>query len=380
MTSIQTSASTAAHPHVSFKTTGGKASRSWLSPTDLKTLVEHDFISQADLDTLAAQSQQTGKAVGDLLLETGLYTRRQIELCLSTHDWWNRPSQEHDDLVTSEESLAAYKHSYALHGYFAIPHFFSREEFSAIDLAMHRMVVAHVDQNPAKHKVYHSLSGQQLFNQQAFVNINGHPSLMKIAQSFLGDDLVQGKYYVKVDDPYRCAGMFGHTHAETHYDCLNSGMYMFLYMDATTHDCGGFQIIPDSHTWYTRGPNGETLYRGKPLEAESTITNKASLVHDREPAARWAGYETLPMPGNSLLVLSPFLWHAVRPVHHRRRLVFTGFFDAKSLTRDFVQKSDYFGPFPYDLKNCDLKLLNATQRDLLTIHLDREAWLKKRGL
>jgi hypothetical protein len=360
--------------------TGTKPRSERYSEADFKILVEHDWFSQADLDALRNKASQSGRPLSDVVLETGVYTAEQIDLCLSTHDWWVRPKAEHDALVTSAESIAAYKHSYAVNGYFLIPHFFSREEFSEIDLAMQRMVVSHVDRNPAKHKPYHSLGGSVLYSQPAVTNINGHPSLLKIAQGFLGDDLVQGKYYLKVDDPYRYAGMFGHTHAETHFDCLSRGLYMFLYMDATTHDCGGFQIIPFSHGWYTRGSNGETLYRGKELQAESTITNKASLVHDAEPSHRWAGYETLPMPGNSLLVLSPFIWHAVRPVMHRRRLLFTGFFDAKSLTRDFVQKSDYFGPFPYDLKDCDLTLLTKQQRDLLAIHLDREAWLRGRGL
>ena len=52
---------------------------------------------------------------------------------------------------------------------------------------------------------------------------------------------------------------------------------------------------------------------------------------------------------------------------------------AKALTRDFVMTSDYFGAFPYELSKCDLSMLNAKQRELLSIHLDREAWLKKRG-
>jgi hypothetical protein len=353
---------------------------SWLRPADLKVLVEHDFISQADLEALTAKAEGSGRPVVDLFMETGLHTREQVELCLSTHAWWGRSRAEHDQRVTSEDAIAAYRHAYALNGYFKIPHFFSREELTAIDLAMHRMAVAHVDRDPVKHKIYHSLGGQSLFSQPAFVNINGHPSLLKIAQAFLGRDLVQGKPYVKVEDPYRYAGMFGHTHAETHYDCLTRALYMFIYMDSTTHDCGGFQIIPGSHTWYTRGPDGRTCYKGKLLEAESAVTNKASLVHDPEPSRRWAGYETLPMCGNSLLVLSPFLWHAVRPVMHRRRLIFTGFFDADALTRDFVTRSDYFGAFPYDLGSCDLKLLNDEQRTLLAIHLNREAWLAQRGL
>ena len=174
--------------------------------------------------------------------------------------------------------------------------------------------------------------------------------------------------------------MFGHTHAETHYDCLTRGLYMFLYMDTTTRDCGGFEIIPDSHTWYTRGPDGRTHYKGKVLDSESPLTNKASLTHDSEASHRWAGYETLAMSGNTLLVLSPFIWHGVRPIRHRRRLLFTGYFDAGAMSRDFVMRSDYFGAFPYDMTKCDLSRLNPQQKQLIEIHLDREAWLKRRGL
>jgi hypothetical protein len=65
---------------------------------------------------------------------------------------------------------------------------------------------------------------------------------------------------------------------------------------------------------------------------------------------------------------------------HRRRLLFTGFFNAKALTRDFVTRSDYFSAFPYDLSTCDLSLLDERQKSLLSIHLDREGWLASRGL
>ena len=119
---------------------------------------------------------------------------------------------------------------------------------------------------------------------------------------------------------------------------------------------------------------------GQPLEAQSTITNKASLTHDHELAHRWAGYESLNMPGNTLVVLSAFLWHAVRPIMHRRRLMFMGYFDAKALTREFVMTSDYFGSTPYDLRACDLSLMTDQQKRFMAIHLDREAWLKQRGL
>jgi hypothetical protein len=347
---------------------------------DEQVLLEHDLISAADLACLRDEASRGGPSPIDALIDRGVYTPTQIDRCLSSDAWWKRSTEEHNAFITSPSAIASYKAHYAEHGWFRIPHVFSREEFSAMDLAMCRMAVQHVDANPAKHKLYHSLGGSLLYSQKAVTNINGHPSLMKIAESFLGNDLVQGKYYLKVDDPYRYAGMFGHTHAETHYDCLTQGLYMFLYMDGTTDDCGGFQIIPDSHTWYSRGPNGQTLYRGKPLESESAVTNKASLVHDPEPAKRWAGYESLDMLGNSLLVLTPFLWHAVRPVMHRRRLLFTGFFDAKALTRDFVLRSDYFSAFPYDLRDCDLSLLDERQRKLLAIHLDREGWLASRGI
>jgi hypothetical protein len=185
-----------------------------------------------------------------------------------------------------------------------------------------------------------------------------------------------------VDDPYAYRGMFGHTHAETHFDCLTRGMYMFLYMDATGHDHGAFQVLPGSHGRYSRGENGATLFDDEPLAAQSTITNKASLTHDHQLAHRWAGYESLSFPGNTLVVLSAFLWHAVRPIMHRRRLMFLGYFDAKALTRDFVMTSDYFGSTPYDLRppNCDLSLLNEQQKRLMAIHLDREGWMKQRGL
>lgn len=348
------------------------------SPADEQILVEHDLISQADLDFLRAESKKTGASAVDLLVQKGVYTTAQVDRCLEVNDWLKRPAAEHLDAITSEEAISAYKHEFAVNGYFKIPHFLPREQLGALDLALNRITLAHVDQSP-KHKLYHSLGGSLLYSQQAMVDLNGHPALMKIAQSFLGHDLIQGKYYVKVDDPYQYKGMFGHTHAETHYDCLTRGLYMFLYMDSTAHEYGAFQVIPGSHEWYSRGPDGRTIYKGRVLEAESAVTNKASLVHDAEPARRWAGYESLEMPGNTLLVLSPFIWHAVRPIMHRRRLIFTGFFDAGALTRDFVTKSDYFGPFPYDLRECDLSLLNKKQRELLAIHLDREAWLRQRG-
>ncbi len=350
------------------------------SSADEQILLEHDLLSKADLECLRASAATTGVSPIDALIDRGVYTPAQIDRCLSTHAWWTRSTPDHLASITSPAAIAGYRREYDLHGCFKIPHFFSREEFSAMDLATTRMSVEHVDANPQKHKLYHSLGGSILYSQKALTDVNGHPALMKIASSFLGDDLVQGKYYLKIDDPYRYAGMFGHTHAETHYDALTRGLYMFLYMDATSHDCGGFQIIPDSHTWYSRGANGQTLYKGQELKSESAVTNKASLVHDPEPAQRWAGYQSLDMPGNTLLVLTPFLWHAVRPVMHRRRLLFTGFFDAKSLTRDFVTRSDYFSAFPYDLKDCDISLLDERQRNLLSIHLDREGWLKRRGL
>lgn len=350
------------------------------SQANEQTLVEHDLISPADLECLRREQAAGGLPPIDSLIERGVYTPNQIDRCLSADAWWKRSTEEHNAYVSSPSAIAGYKAHYAEHGWFKIPHVFSREQFYAMDLAMCRMSVQHVDANPAKHKLYHSIGGSLLYSQKAVTDINGHPTLMKIAESFLGDDLVQGKYYLKVDEPYRYAGMFGHTHAETHYDCLTQGLYMFLYMDATTDDCGGFQIIPDSHRWYSRGPNGQTMYKGKVLESESAVTNKASLVHDSEPAKRWAGYTSLEMPGNSLLVLTPFLWHAVRPVMHRRRLLFTGFFNAKALTRDFVLRSDYFSNFPYDFRQCDLSLLDERQKSLLSIHADREAWLASRGL
>jgi hypothetical protein len=346
---------------------------------DEEILVEHDWISKSDLTALRAASKSEGASPIDLLISRGVYSQAEIDRCLETDDWWKRSHSDHAAHITSEESISAYQHSFALNGFFSIPHFLSRQELYEMDLAMQRISIEHIDENPAKHKLYHSI-GPRLFTKPTTANINGHPALTAIARSFLGDDLVQGKMYLKVDEPYRYAGMFGHTHAETHYDCLTRGLYMFLYMDTTTHDCGGFQIIPDSHTWYTRGSDGRTMYRGKPLESESPLTNKASLTHDDEPSHRWAGYETLPMPGNTLLVLSPFIWHAVRPVQHRRRLLFTGFFDAKALTRDFVMRSDYFGDFPYPISSCDLSLLTPAQKKLLAIHADREAWLRQRGL
>jgi hypothetical protein len=346
---------------------------------DEQILVEHDWISQNDLDTLRREAKADNTTPIALLIERGIYSTSEIDLCLETDDWWKRSAADHHAHVTSEESISAYRHSFSANGWFKIPHFLSREELYAMDVTMNRIAIEHIDENPAKHKLYHSI-GPRLYKHRATVDINGHPALTKIAQSFLGDDLAQGKMYLKVDEPYRYNGMFGHTHAETHYDCLTRGLYMFLYMDTTTRECGGFEIIPYSHTWYTRGADGRTQFNGKTLEAESAVTNKASLTHDVGASHRWAGYETLPMCGNTLLVLSPFLWHAVRPVQHRRRLLFTGYFDAKSLTRDFVQRSDYFGAFPYELPKCDLSLLTPQQKALLEIHMDREAWLKKRGL
>lgn len=345
---------------------------------DEQILVEHDLISQADLEALRSDVSDSGASPIDMLIARGVYTVKQIERCLATNDWLKRPTQAHLDCISAPEALDSYKHEFALHGCFKIEHFLPREELYALDLALARISLAHVDQNP-KHKLYHSIGGSLLYSQQAMVNLIGHAGLLKIAQSFLGNDLVQGKSYLKVDDPYQYRGMFGHTHAETHYDCLMRGLYMFMYMDSTDHDHGAFQIIPGSHEWYSRGKDGRTMYRGEVLASQAAHTNKASLVHDSDAAQRWAGYESLDMPGNTLLVLSPFIWHAVRPIMHRRRLIFLGFFDANALTREFVTTSDYFGPFPYELSKCDLLLLNSRQRELLSIHLDREAWLKKRG-
>jgi hypothetical protein len=141
-------------------------------------------------------------------------------------------------------------------------------------------------------------------------------------------------------------------------------------------------VLPCSHTRYSRsGPphEGRTLFDGRLLESQSTITNKASLTHDHELARRWAGYQSLNMPGNTLVALSPFLWHAVRPIMHRRRLMFLGYFDARALTRDFVMTSDYFGSVPYDLRDCDISRMSDQQTRLMAIHLDRERWLAQRG-
>jgi hypothetical protein len=341
-------------------------------------LVEHDLISQADLDVLTPRARRQNCTVFDLLIDMGLYTAEQLGRCLSTNAWLKRSTTQQIELVTAEESLSRYHHEYALDGCFVVPHFLSREELTALDLALHRISLQHVDASP-KHKLYHSIGGNLLFSQQPIVNLIGHPALLTIARSLLGDDLVAGKPYLKVDDPYAYRGMFGHTHAETHFDCLTRGLYMFLYMDATGHDCGAFQILPGSHNRYRRGRDGLTEFDGQPLQAQSTITNKASLTHDHELAQRWAGYESLNMPGNTLVVLSAFLWHAVRPIMHRRRLMFLGYFDAKSLTRDFLMTSDYFGATPYDLRECDLSRLDDRQKKLMAVHLDRESWLARRG-
>ncbi len=354
--------------------------RNIYTTTDEEALVKHDLISQADLKTLRQESAHSGKCAISLLIERNVYTSDQIQLCLNTSAWLNRSTNDHLKHIISEDSIATYQHEFAMNGYFTVPHFLSREQLYALDLALHRISLAHVDQDPVKHKLYHSIGGSLLYSQQPLVDLNAHPALLKIAQSFLGEDLVQGKYYIKVDDPYQYKGMFGHTHAETHFDCLSRTLYMFLYMDATGHDYGAFQIIPRSHELYSRSANGQTMYKGQTLNSESPMTNKASLVHDSEHAHRWGDYESLQMPGNTLLVLSPFIWHAVRPIMHRRRLIFNGYFDASALTRDFVMRSDYFGAFPYELSRCDLSLLNAQQRELLSIHLDRQAWLTKRGL
>jgi hypothetical protein len=310
----------------------------------------------------------------------GLYSPAQLERCLSTHAWLARSTTQQIEHITSEESLSRYRHDYALHAYFTVPHVLSRDELMALDLALHRISLAHVDADPKRHKLYHSIGGNLLFSQQPVVDLISHAGLLAIARAFLGDALVAGKPYLKVDDPYTYHGMFGHTHAETHYDCLTRALYMFLYLDATDHECGGFQVLPGSHARYERDARGRTLFDGKPLDAQSTITNKASLAHDQAMARRWAGYESLSMPGNTLIVLSPFLWHAVRPITHRRRLMFLGYFDASALTRDFVLASDYFGSTPYDLKTCDLSRLNSRQRELMAIHLDREAWLAARAV
>lgn len=347
-------------------------------PAHEAILVEHDLISQQDLDALAAEARKRGVTAFDLLIEKGVYSPAQLELCLTTNAWMKRSMTQQLEMITSEEAISRYRHEYALNAWFMIPHFLSRDELYALDLALHRISLAHVDADPKKHKLYHSIGGRLLYTQQPMVDLIGHPALLAIARAFLGDDLVAGKPYLKVDEPYFYRGMFGHTHAETHYDCLTRGLYMFLYMDATGHDFGAFQVVPGSHSRYTRGLDGRTLFDGRPLEAQSTITNKASLVHDDELARRWAGYESLTMPGNTLVVLSPFLWHAVRPVMHRRRLIFLGYFDSRALTRDFVMTSDYFGEAPYDLRSCDLSLLNTRQRDLMAIHLDRETWLGSR--
>lgn len=343
-------------------------------------IVQHDFISQADLEVLRSEALNRRVSSIDLLIKKQIYTKSEINHCLATEAWLKRSTAKHLDHITSAEALTRYACDFALQGYAVVPHFLPRDQFYALDLALHRISLAHVDQDPSKHKLYHSIGGQLLYDYQAVVDLNGHPALLAIARHFLGDDLVQGKHYLKVDDPYQCRGMFGHTHAETHYECLSSTLYMFLYMDATSHRDGGFQVIPGSHGWYSCGPGRATLYKGQPLDAENGSTSKASLVHDAAQASRLAGYESLEMPGNTLLMLSPFLWHAVRPVMHRRRLMFMGYFNAASLTREFVMTSDYFGSFPYDLRQCDLSLLTQGQRELLAIHLDREAWLQRRGL
>ncbi len=376
--------STASHTAASALPSAASLKRSepelYLSPAEEQALVEHDWISQADLDWLRSEANATGRTVAQLLLEKRVYTAAQIEACLAVNAWWKRSTAEHIDLITSEEAISAYQHDFSRDGYFTVPHFLPREQLEALDLALHRIALEHVDANPAKHKLYHSIGGQLLFNHQAFVDLIGHPALVKIAQAFIGSNLIPGKPYVKVENPYRYAGMFGHTHAETHYRTLSRTLYMFLYMDATTHDCGAFQVIPGSHRWYAEGDDGYTTYRGQKLHAQSKLTNKASLVHDPQQAFRWAGYESLETQGNTLVVLSPFLWHAVRPVMHRRRLIFLGFFDADALTREFIVQSDYFGQFPYDLRECDLSLLSDRQRDMMSIHLDREAWMQQHGL
>ncbi len=348
-------------------------------PEHERILVEHDLISQADLDVLAPEARARGITAFDLLIEKRVYTAEQLELCVATDEWMKRSTAEHHAAITSEQTISRCRHEYACNAYFKVQHVLSREELYALDLALHRISLAHVDANP-KHKLYHSIGGNLLFTQEPFVDLIGHPTLLMIARAFLGDDLVAGKPYLKVDEPHAYRGMFGHTHAETHYDCLTRGMYMFLYMDAVGHDYGAFQIVPGSHLRYTRDAAGRTLFDGSPLQAQSTITNKASLTHDDELARRWAGYESLSFPANTLVALSPFLWHAVRPVLHRRRLIFLGYFDAKALTREFVMTSDYFGMLPYDLSKCDLSLLNSAQRELMRIHLDREAWLNSRRL
>ena len=43
-------------------------------------------------------------------------------------------------------------------------------------------------------------------------------------------------------------------------------------------------------------------------------------------------------------------------------------------------RSDYFGVFPYEMNTCDLSLLSSPQKKLIEIHMDREEWLKQRGI
>jgi hypothetical protein len=354
----------------------GEPTQSSYTAEDERILVTSELISAGDLEALRSEARAAHTSAIPLLIEKGLYTKSQVDWCIETERWANRRADDHRRRVMSEPALAACREQYARDGYFTIPHFLGHEELYALDRALDRMILANGQDNRGKQFI----GGPVLYTEKAMVALIGHPALTRIARALLGADVVQGKYLLKLDDPFRYTGIIGHTHAEMYHDCLSGTLFMFIYMDASGPGQGALRVIPGSHRFYERNSEGRTVYRGQVLDPEVAGTTRVPEVHDRALGSCTAPYESLSIPGNTLVVLSPFLWHAVEPVTHRRRLVMSGFFDATALTRDFVMKSSFFGQLPYDLRSCDLSLLDGGQRELLSIHLDREGWLARRGL
>lgn len=350
---------------------------------DLKSLVDCELISRIELEQLEREQEGSGDncaGIIDAAQGKGICSQREIERCLETQAWHERSAREHVEHTTSEQTLSACRHEFALNGICVVRHALPRDLFIALDVAAQRLSLSHVAADPIKHKLYDSIGGQALLSDPTIQDVLGHAAVLELAKSLLGGDLVMGKPFLKVDDPHRCRATAGHTHAERWFDALSRTVHFCLFLDAISHDSGGLQVVPGSHGWYAGDAKGRAVYQGRLLEESLSLPGATALTHDAQASRRWAGYETLNLPANSLVAMSPFVWHAVRPVHHRRRVLLLNFFDAGGLTREFVMHSEYFGEFPYDLGSCDLSSLGEALRAKLAIHLDRERWLRGRGL
>jgi len=343
-------------------------------------LLDHDWITADDLRRARQMSQARGVTVMDVLEDLGLYSGAEMRQCIATDEWSRRTAIDHHEWLTSPQRLEEYARQYREDGCFVIPNFLDHAHFRALDLSLHRLMIEHVDADPARHKVYHCIQSGLLYQHRPLTDVLGHPTMLRIAQNLLSDDLVQGRLYLRVNDPYQCIGMFPHTHAEPCWRSMNACVYMFIYMDTVSHESGAIQYLPGSHRRYGPGPGGETYFDGQPIPPREPGAYSPSITHDPDLARRWAGYQSINMPGNSLLVFSPLLWHGVRPLHHRRRIIFTGFFDAPQLTRPFIERSEYFGDYPYAMRDCDLSRLTDRQRELLGPALDPQGWMKRRGV